>query len=54
MEIPDREDREFAAAHGIAANDHGGAEARIGAAVMTLARLQAANDNAPADAAVEP
>ncbi len=64
--MTDREDREFAAARGIAANDSGGAEARIEAAVMTLARLlgrriareeykqlQAANDNAPAPEAGE-
>ena len=58
--MADWEDREFAAARGLPANDNGGAEARIEAAVMTLARLlarriareecgrrEAANDNAP-------
>ena len=59
--MPENEDREIAGARGAAANDNGGAEARIGAAVMMLARLlgrqiareelrrlEAANDNAPA------
>ena len=54
------EDRGIAAVRGGAANDNGGAEARIDAAVVTLARLigrriareelgrlDAANDNAP-------
>ena len=58
--MPESEDRGIAAAYGRAANDNGGAEARIDAAVMTLARLigrriareepdrlDAANDNAP-------
>ena len=63
--MSDREDREFTVARGIAANDNGGTEARIEAAVMTLARLlgrriareewrrQAANDNTPVDEAGE-
>ena len=58
--MPDSEDREIAVMRGAAANDNGGAEARIDTAVMTLARLigrriareeldrlDAANDNAP-------
>ena len=58
--MPETEDRGIAAVRGVAANDNGGAEARIDAAVMTLARLigrriareepdrlDAANDNAP-------
>ena len=61
--MPESEDRGIAAR---AANDNGGAEARIDAAVMTLARLigrriareeldrlDAANDNAPAKDAGE-
>ena len=59
--MSDREDRGYSALRGEAANDNGGPEARIGAAVKTLARLlgrqiareefrrlEAANDNAPA------
>ena len=59
--MPESEDRGYAAARGGAANDNGGAEARIDTAVMTLARLfgrriareefrrlEAANDNTPA------
>ena len=58
--MSDKEDRGFVAARGAAANDDSGAEARIEAAVLTLARLigrriarehhewlQAANDNMP-------
>ena len=58
--MPDSEDREIAVMRGAAANDNGEAEARINAAVLTLARLigrriaredldslDAANDNAP-------
>ena len=58
---PESEDRGIAVMHGVAANDNGGAEARIDTAVLTLARLigrriareeldrlDAANDNAPA------
>ena len=58
--------RERVRLHGPAANDNGGPETRIEAAVMTLARLigrriareqfepmDAANDNAPADEASE-
>ena len=58
--MPDRKDRGYSAARGGAANDNGGPDARIEAAVMTLARLigrriareecdrlDAANDNAP-------
>ena len=37
--MPDSEDRGIAAMRGEAANDNGGAEARIDTAVMTLARL---------------
>ena len=64
--MPESEDREIAGGRGAAANDNGGAEARIEAAVMTLARLigrqiareefqrlEAANDNAPAKDAGE-
>ena len=60
------EDRGIAAVRGGAANDNGGAEARVDAVVMRLARLlgrriareefdsiEAANDNAPADEAGE-
>ena len=56
----DRESRGPVNLRGVAANDNGGAEARIDAAVLTLARLigrriareeldrlDAANDNAP-------
>ena len=58
--MPESEDRGIAAVRGVAANDNGGAEARIDTAVLTLARLigrrtaheelgrlDAANDNAP-------
>ena len=58
--MPETEDRGIAAVRGVAANDNGGADARIDATVMTLARLigrriareepdrlDAANDNAP-------
>ena len=58
--MPESEEREIAVMRGVAANDNGGAEARIDAAVVTLARLigrriareeldrlDAANDNAP-------
>ncbi len=60
----DGDGRERIRLHGPAANDNGGPEARIDAAVMRLARLlgrqiarerfrqsQAANDNAPTDEA---
>ena len=59
--MPESEDRGIVAMRGVAANDNGDAEARIDAAVVTLARLNgrriareeldrldAANDNAPA------
>ena len=59
--MPESEDRGIAVMRGVAANDNGDAEARIGTAVMTFARiigrrvareefrrLEAANDNAPA------
>jgi len=63
----DRESREAGILHGlVAANDNGGAQARVDAAVLTLARLigrriarealdrpGAANDNAPARKAVK-
>ena len=58
--MPESEDRGNIAMRGMAANDNGGAEARIDAAVMTLARmigrriareeldrLDATNDNVP-------
>ena len=58
--MPESEDRGIVAMRGLAANDNGGAEARIDTAVMSLARLigrriareeyerlDAANDNAP-------
>ena len=58
--MPENEDRGIAAMRGAAANDNGGAEARVDTAVLTLARLigrriareeldrlDAANDNAP-------
>ena len=58
--MPESEDRGIAVMRGAAANDDGDAEARIDAAVVTLARLigrriarehldrlDAANDNAP-------
>ena len=58
--MPGNEDRGNIAMHGVAANDNGGAEARIDTAVMTLARLigrriareeldrlDVVNDNAP-------
>ena len=59
--MTDREDRGYSTGRGGAANDNGGAEARVDAAVMALARLigrriareesdrrDVANDNAPA------
>ncbi len=62
----ENEDRGIAVMRGEAANENGDAEARIDAAVITLARLigqriareefdglDAANDNAPADEAGE-
>ena len=36
--MPESENRGIAVTRGVAANDNGGAEARIDAAVMTLAR----------------
>ena len=58
--MPESEDRGIVAMRGLAANDNGGAEARIDTAVMSLARLigrriareeldrlDAANDNVP-------
>ena len=58
--MPESEDRGISVMRGVAANDNGGAEARVDAAVVTLARLigrriareelhrlDAANDNAP-------
>ena len=58
--MPENEDRGIAVIRGVAANDNGDAEARIDAAMVTLARLigrriareeldrlDAANDNAP-------
>ena len=72
--MPESEDREIAVMRGAAANDNpgsgtgasGGAEARVDAAVLTLARLigrriareeldrlDAANDNAPTEDAGE-
>ena len=58
--MPESEDRRIAVMRGVAANDNGKAEARVDAAVVTLARLigrriareeldrlDAANDNAP-------
>ena len=59
--MPESENRGITVMRGVAANDDGGVEARIDAAVVTLARLigrriareeldrlDAANDNAPA------
>ncbi len=64
--MPESEEREIAVMRGVAANDNGEAEARVDAAVVTLARLigrriareeldrlDAANDNAPAEDAGE-
>ncbi len=64
--MPESEDRGISVMRGVAANDNGGAAARIDSAVMTLARLigrriareeldrlDAANDNAPAEDAGE-
>ena len=64
--MPESEDRGVGVMRGAAANDNGGPEARIEAAVMTLARLlgrqiareefrrlEAANDNTPAKDAGE-
>ena len=58
--MPGREDRGIAVMRGVAANGNGGAETRVDAAVVTLARLigrriareeagrvDPANDNAP-------
>ena len=64
--MPESEDRGIVVMRGVAANDNGEAEARVDTAVLTLARLigrriareefdriEAANDNAPANEAGE-
>lgn len=60
--MPESEDRGIIVMRGVAANDNGGAEVRIDSAVLTLDRLiareeldrlDAANDNAPAEDAGE-
>ena len=64
--MPESKDRRIIVMRGVAASDNGGAEARIDSAVLTLARLigrriaredldrlDAANDNAPAEDAGE-